>query len=267
MDSSEIQLYKNQLMEIDLALENDPNNQELISLKAEIQELLDLTSMIKSSESLHDSLEPAPSNSKTSQQVKDSSGNVLNTNTLESNRFNPANPNKLASIQSTYSSDETTHKWKIGDDCSAKYFQDDRYYPAKIVELLDGNLLKVTFVGYGNTETVSLEDIQQLKHPKHKDSKTHQVLGKRSSNGVEDNEDSASYPIKNEKKHIQKTVAKQAVSSQKSWLEFNKKNKKRKVPAINKNSIFKSPDTIDGKVGVSGSGRRMTQFTERIKHR
>ena len=36
---------------------------------------------------------------------------------------------------------------------------------------------------------------------------------------------------------------------------------------LRKTSIFASPDTIDGKVGVTGSGAGMTDFRERKKYK
>lgn len=33
-----------------------------------------------------------------------------------------------------------------------------------------------------------------------------------------------------------------------------------------KRSIFASPDSVDGKVGVTGSGKGMTKFEDRSKH-
>lgn len=35
--------------------------------------------------------------------------------------------------------------------------------------------------------------------------------------------------------------------------------------ALNKKSIFASPDSVDGKIGVTGSGRGMTQYADTAK--
>ncbi|KAJ1798817.1 hypothetical protein LPJ59_002255 [Coemansia sp. RSA 2399] len=50
-----------------------------------------------------------------------------------------------------------------------------------------------------------------------------------------------------------------ASSGQQAWLKFAKGSKKLKAKAINNQSIFKSPDTVLGKVGVSSSGKGMTK--------
>jgi len=59
-------------------------------------------------------------------------------------------------------------------------------------------------------------------------------------------------------------------SRQSTWLDFSNKanNQKQGYFAYKKNeSIFKSPDTIMGKVGVIGSGKNMTQYeANKIKY-
>lgn len=53
-------------------------------------------------------------------------------------------------------------------------------------------------------------------------------------------------------------------SRQSTWLDFtNKANSKKEghfAIKANQESIFKSPDTVTGRVGVVGSGRQMTQY-------
>jgi len=50
---------------------------------------------------------------------------------------------------------------------------------------------------------------------------------------------------------------------QNEWLKFQTKGKKGHGHSLVKKqgvSIFKSPDTVDGKVGVVGSGQAMTTY-------
>lgn len=53
-------------------------------------------------------------------------------------------------------------------------------------------------------------------------------------------------------------------SRQSTWLDFTNKATKEKQGYFAQNkgneSIFKSPDTVMGKVGVVGSGQQMTQY-------
>lgn len=54
------------------------------------------------------------------------------------------------------------------------------------------------------------------------------------------------------------------------WSNFNEKAEKNKMGHFqvkkNSESIFKSPDTIEGKVGVMGSGKGMTNFNPRTRY-
>ncbi|KAJ2878625.1 hypothetical protein H4R27_005730 [Coemansia aciculifera] len=56
-------------------------------------------------------------------------------------------------------------------------------------------------------------------------------------------------------------------SSQQAWLKFAKGGgaKKLKAKAINDQSIFKSPDTVSGKVGVTNSGKGMAKNPSKTK--
>ena len=78
--------------------------------------------------------------------------------------------------------------------------------------------------------------------------------------------------VKALKQKIKQKEQDEARDSQKnSWLAFQNKGAKRKVvgsmKASRKESIFASPDTVDGKVGVTGSGKDMTEFGERKKYK
>merc|ERR1712039_869329 len=61
-----------------------------------------------------------------------------------------------------------------------------------------------------------------------------------------------------------------ASKQQASWLKFhyNKASTRIKCGFLSgkpKDSIFKVPETLEGKVGVMGSGKEMTRFTEAKK--
>ena len=60
-------------------------------------------------------------------------------------------------------------------------------------------------------------------------------------------------------------------SARSSWQNFANKTKKKKkkgfMSNMKKASIFKTPDTLDGKVGVIGSGKGVTEFQDRKRAR
>ncbi|OMJ21429.1 Survival of motor neuron-related-splicing factor 30 [Smittium culicis] len=268
MDSSEISLYKSQLLEIDLALKADPENTDLLGLKKEIQDLLDLTSSLVE-EDINRSGSNTPNtlikNREDSNQTS-SAGSSPKT----SNSFDKTN-NSHTPTSHIYSNNTlSATKWMIGDDCAAKYSADNKFYPAKIVEITSGNSFKVTFVGYGNSELVNIDSIRTLSSLKPKPNKYSKATPEKrtvsETKGQEVPTDilaPGQRPMKKKKSGSKN----ETVEAQKSWLAFTKSNKKKKAAPINSSSIFKSPETIEGRVGVIGSGRTMTQFSERIKYR
>ncbi|KYB27777.1 tudor domain-containing protein 3 isoform X1 [Tribolium castaneum] len=59
--------------------------------------------------------------------------------------------------QKKNSHESTDVKWKVGDDCVAKYWEDGKYYNANITAVTD-NTCVVKFKGYGNMEEVLKSD-------------------------------------------------------------------------------------------------------------
>ncbi|KAJ1956530.1 hypothetical protein EC988_001300 [Linderina pennispora] len=199
MDSSELELYKTQLSEVELALSADPDNTELQALKADLQELLSLSTATST---------PKPQ------------------------------PTKSKSLGG----------WSIGMECLAKY-SDGQFYPARIVGYGDIGL-KVTFVGYGDTQDTDVDDLKSINDAEKPEASKVEKVDRVEKGKIE-------------KKHGKKKQKKPDVMAQgqQAWLKFatGGHSKKLKAKAINSKSIFKSPTTITGKVGVSNSGKGMTK--------
>ncbi|KAJ1937986.1 hypothetical protein FBU59_004587 [Linderina macrospora] len=200
MDSSELELYKTQLSEVELALSADPTNTELQALKSDLQELLSLT--------------PKPQ---------------------------PAKP-------------KSTGSWSIGMECLAKY-SDGQFYPAMIVG--HGEIgMKVTFVGYGDTQDTDVDDLRNIDEAKKPEAKSTGKIDRVEKGKVE--------KMSGKKKQKKPDVMAQG---QQAWLKFatGGHSKKLKAKAINSKSIFKSPSTVNGRVGVSNSGKGMTKNRDMTK--
>ncbi|KAJ2345331.1 hypothetical protein IWW50_004528 [Coemansia erecta] len=125
------------------------------------------------------------------------------------------------------------HKWQIGDTCEAR-FSDEQYYPARVVSVLPDGIYKLTFVGYGDMQDTRASDMRIVHAP------------------------AATQPKKVAKKAEKRKKHDSAQSGQQAWLKFAK-GKKLKAKPINDRSIFKSPETTTGKVGVANSGRGVTK--------
>ena len=157
--------------------------------------------------------------------------------------------------------------WKVGDTCEAKYHGDGKWYEARIQTMTaDKSTFVVLYSGYNETDKLSLKDIrpytgklapvtqsstssqQQKKRPVTDDSASAPSAPKKSKGELEhQSKQSNPKKSKGELEHQ---------SKQSNWLNFSAKvSKTGKIPS---KSIFSSPDTIDGKVGVTGSGKKMT---------
>ncbi|KAJ1731104.1 hypothetical protein LPJ61_002697 [Coemansia biformis] len=208
MDAAEIEVYKQKLGEVELALSADPNNSELQQLKGEIEDLLSLSAQLQPE---------APQR-------------------IESDR-----KQQPAGARCASSTDEG-RGWQIGDTCEARY-KDGKYYPARVVAVRAHGVYQVTFVGYSDIQEVAGSEMRAA------------AGGGKRARGAKGVAGSG----KVGKQHKGKTRGGVAASGQQSWLKFAKESKKLRAKAINDKSIFKSPDTADGKVGVVNSGKGMTQ--------
>jgi len=75
---------------------------------------------------------------------------------------------------------------------------------------------------------------------------------------------------KNEKKVEAKAAkAKEQTAKQATWQKFAKKSEKKGVhiAGVAGTSIFKTPDNPLGRVGVTGSGKGMTEVASQSKHK
>ncbi|KAJ1460267.1 hypothetical protein M885DRAFT_510087 [Pelagophyceae sp. CCMP2097] len=168
----------------------------------------------------------------------------------------------------------------VGYECRGRFSGDGKYYDCVVSGVTDFGY-KVTFTAYGNAEELPLEYLRQG------------TADARAATEVT-REDDGSYRIP-EHLRLQSTdtdadklrkrrkvkALKQKVktkeqdeardSSRNSWQSFNTKGAKRKVPGTmkampgRKESIFASPTSVDGKVGVTGSGSGVTEFGVRQK--
>lgn len=215
--------YKAQLAQVEVALSSDPDNEDLRKLQKDLQEVIDLTKDLLTSQT--------------------SEGTSASTN--------PA-PIK--------------HKWKIGDRCMAVWNTDGQMYEAEIEEIdRENSTAAVTFIGYGNAEVIPLQNLKPAEEgtipedPLKAKSKKEKMAEEREY----------------KKKKAQKKVARmkeleQEREDQKSkWQQFNNKayskNKKGQV----KRSIFASPESVNGKVGVGTCGiadKPMTQYNDTSKY-
>ncbi|KAF9460825.1 hypothetical protein BDZ94DRAFT_1168864 [Collybia nuda] len=232
MDKTDLETYQVQLSQVELALSSDPTNAELASLRSELKELIELTQVALSQAE-------AASSSKADANRKSATATPIQT-------------------------------WSAGDECLAKYSGDGGWYPARITSLggsTDNRVYSIMFKGYNTTELVKAFEIKPL--PANHSGAAPSSTNKRKLSKAEE-EEREKKKKKNEKKVEAKAAkAKEQMHKQATWQKFAKKSEKKGVhiAGTSGTSIFKTPDNPLGKVGVTGSGKGMTEVASRGKHK
>ncbi|KII93228.1 hypothetical protein PLICRDRAFT_171012 [Plicaturopsis crispa FD-325 SS-3] len=234
---AELETYQVQLSQVETALAADPANEELASLRSELSELISLTQAALSQAA-------AASSSSSSKH------------------------------ESRKSAAAPAHAWSAGDECLAKYSGDGAWYPARITSLggaADNRVYSIVFKGYNTTELVKAGEIKALPANY---AATHMpsaaAAGTKRKLSKAEEEERERKKKKNEKKLENKAAkAKEQTNKQATWQKFAKKSEKKGVhiAGVSGTSIFKTPDNPMGRVGVTGSGKGMTEVMGRSKHK
>ncbi|CAH0405416.1 unnamed protein product [Chilo suppressalis] len=229
--AEDLRNYKLQLQQVEAALLTDPQNEELLKLKADLEEVIELTQDL----------------------IKTQDGESRASNVHSSSNDDDVTASLLAAEEGDTGDSSQYTKWRVGDKCLAKWRSDGAFYEALIEEIGDDNL-KVKFDGYTTLETVSIHDIKHLslKRP---------LSGDESKHGKGYNRE---YLKKKKQKKQQrfKQIEEERETEKNKWLNFHSKAAKK--PGVRNKSIFASPDNLAGRVGIGTcgiSGRPMTEYT------
>ncbi|KAF8680157.1 Tudor domain [Rhizoctonia solani] len=240
MDRKELETYQVQLSQVEVALASDPDNEELTSLRSELKELISLTEAALTQET------SAPTASGSATSAPASSTN---------NRKQPATP--AASLQA-------------GDECLAKYSGDGQWYPARIISVGGSDerrVFSIVFKGYNSTELVDAPSVKPMPAGGYRG---HNAMMNKRKLSPEEEAERERKKKKNEKKlEVRAQKAKEQNNKQAAWQKFAKKSEKKGVAiaGVQGNSIFRTPDNPHGRVGVTGSGKGMTEYAAREKHK
>ncbi|KAJ2856037.1 hypothetical protein J3B02_001837 [Coemansia erecta] len=245
MDAAEIEVYATKLAEVELALEADPENIELQTLKTEIEDLLALTS----------ELNEHPSASSATATVADTTKQTFRPTAIHTDAQRKFSETSSAATQ-------PTRNWRIGDQCEARYAADGNYYAARVVAVRGGNVFQVAFVGYGDMQETRAQDMRMLGAQDATTEETKTATAELRKGRADGSTVQRAGKIEKSKKTKNKNSGSAAAAAQQAWLAFAKgsggsgSSKKLKAKAINDKSIFKSPDTVNGKVGVARHSKK-----------
>lgn len=237
-DSDELQNnldnYKLQLQQVEAALTTDPSNEELLKLKTDLEEVIQLTCELVKTQLLEEE-----------KALKDAEENKTSVSSGSSKTTHPAGS-------------KIKRDWKVGDKCLALWIEDGQYYEA-LIESIEGDEVSVIFNNYKSAETTTLEFIKELPHG-------HESTNKAKKQPVSKLRE---YQKKKKQKKLQryKQLEEERELEKNKWLAFSSKPAKK---GIIKKSIFASPDNVNGRVGIGTcgvSGRGMTEFVSAEKWR
>jgi len=172
----------------------------------------------------------------------------------------PSTSKSASTSTTTTSTSESKPKkvWKSGDDCSARYTGDGKWYPAKITSVAgstEAPIYTVIFKGYDTPETVTQKDLRPASNQFGNGAAPANAGpplgggdaggGKRKAGEPSQAElDKEKKKKKNEKKaETQKAKAEEQANRQKGWQSFAKKSAKKGVhiPGMTGESMFRSP--------------------------
>ncbi|KAI6660242.1 Survival of motor neuron-related-splicing factor 30-like [Oopsacas minuta] len=218
--------YTTQLQQVDSALSQAPDNEELIKLKSDLEQLIGIT------------------------QILGGQGSEGNVQSSESDKQTSGAKAPLTK----------------GDRCLAIWPQDGKYYPGVIVDLTSGDgKCTVKFEYYNVTERVDIAQLRPNHNPPGSFKKRFEksaMNNDRKRKRPDEKEYKKNKALKKEQKFKERDEA--SAKEIRKWQDFRSKTSKNKmISAKQKSSIFSVPDAIEGKVGVGTcniGGKPMTAF-------
>ncbi|CAM8982848.1 unnamed protein product [Rhodiola kirilowii] len=277
---SNLSIYKEQLQQVRTLLADDPGNSEYADMEKELLEVIALTEELLVTAKQNETSGP-------------DAGRGIN----PSSSLHPSLEDPQHKMDGAFTFD-CAHKFAVGTKVQAVWSDDGEWYNAT-VEALTPNGYYVCYDEWGNKEEVdpdNLRPIQEavvnpLLEAEKEAEATKQALKRKIAEASVIDFQSKSLPeklridpndpedvkaAKRKKIHAFKSKLRKEQlevtqnKRQNAWQQFQTtKGKTRKVGFFSgrkKESIFKSPDDPQGKVGVTGSGKGLTDFQRREKH-
>ncbi|KAM3714894.1 hypothetical protein ACB098_01G369900 [Castanea mollissima] len=272
--ASNLATYKDQLHQVRELLVDDPGNSEYVDMERELKEVIALTEEL---------LATAKQN--------DISGSDIGT----SGRASPSLPHSKMDSESML---DHQGKFPIGTKVQAVWSEDGEWYEATI-EAYSPNGYFVSYDGWGNKEEVDPDNVRPIQEgvvntlaeAERVAEATKQAIKRKIALAASMDFQSRSLPAKlriepddpedvkvakRKKIHAFKSKVRMEQlevtqnKRQNAWQQFQTtKGKTKKIGFFSgrkRESIFKSPEDPQGKVGVTGSGKGLTEFQKREKH-
>ncbi|KAL3382236.1 hypothetical protein AABB24_002014 [Solanum stoloniferum] len=274
--ASNLSTYKEQLQQVRQLLHDEPDNSEYIDMEKELVEVIALTEELLV----------------TAKQSEDGMGTATSADASHGFHHSENSDMELGSIL------DHADKFPVGTKVQAVYSEDGEWYDATI-HAHTPNGYYVCYDEWGNKEEVDHANIRPFEeasvNPLVEAEKiaeaTKQALKRKIAQAASSDIQSRSLPAKllidpndpedvkaAKKKKIHAFKSKVRIEQlevaqnkrQNAWQQFQStKGQTKKVGFFSgrkRESIFKSPEDPHGKVGVTGSGKGLTDFQKREKH-
>ncbi|OAA70565.1 Tudor domain protein [Cordyceps fumosorosea ARSEF 2679] len=242
-------------------LRDDPDNAELKNLEQELKNFVDLLN--ENIAELKPKQAPKPTSKQPSPPPEPEKWSREN---------HPAF--KKAAPPPPEEKDDTPVAYQVNDTVMAKWMSGDKgLYPAKITSITGSAaapVYVVKFKSYDNTETLRSRDIRPISNKRKAEAPPPPPLA--STPGLVSSAGATTYPTAGKDAAAEakppkpkKIKAKKELEAGKNkWQEFNSKSKFGKTQK--KDSMFRTPEGIRGRVGFTGSGQAMRKDPSRNRH-
>ncbi|RZC53493.1 hypothetical protein C5167_012344 [Papaver somniferum] len=277
---SNLSTYKEQLQQVRELLVDDPGNSEYADMEKELQEVIALTEELLAT-------------------AKQGEFTGLDSGTNAG--ASPSLPQSEGASEYTQASNhlsESFQKFPVGTKIQAVWSDDGEWYDAT-VEALTPNGYYVHFEGWGNREEVDPDNVRPIQEgvvnalveAEKEAEATKQALKRKIAQAAAVDYQSKALPAKlkvdpddsenvkaAKRKKIHAFKSKNRFEQlevtqnkrQNAWQQFQTTKGQAKKTGFftgrKRESIFKSPEDPKGKVGVTGSGKGLTDFQRREKH-
>ena len=246
-------------MQVEAALSADPDNSELVKLKEDLTQVIDLTKEFLDQQSAGSSSQAQAASS--SQDDEEEQGGAASASYSQA-AASTSSAASSSGVKRKFVDDVTPVKhWQVGEHCQALCSRDGLYYEATINEISTDGEVAFTFRHNGSS---GLSSLGLLKISKHGFTGSSTSASKR-----EQSEKQKEYLKKKKAKKAErfKAMDKAREDEKCKWKNFSTKAFGKK--GFVKKSIFKTPENPQGRVGVGTcgmSGNNMTKFSSATKN-
>ncbi|KAL5182271.1 Survival of motor neuron-related-splicing factor 30 [Glycine soja] len=290
--ASNLSLYKDQLNQVRELLNDDPANSEYVDMERELSEVIALTEELLATAKQNEISAP-PNNAAASPTLSIHNENQL----LDSSSDHQEKLPVGTKVQAVWSEDG---EWY---DATIEAYTPNGYYVSydnwgnkeevRLLKLPDANLISIAShrVDPANVRSIQEGSVDALLEAERVAEATKQAIKRKIAQAASIDLQSRSLPTKlrieaddpedvkaSKRKKIHAFKSKMRMEQlevtqnkrQNAWQQFQStKGKAKKIGFFSgrkRESIFKSPDDPQGKVGVTGSGKGLTEFQKREKH-